>query len=95
MGFIANIFTAVINVVVAIVEMVVQVVETVVELIMVLLGWDGGSTQIIEYYEVHNIPLFDERDLNETLTSTVLASIRDGTPLISDLVYALNCGAKR
>ena len=58
MGFIASIFTAIVDVIVSIVEAVVAIVEMVVQLIMVLLGWDSGSTQIIEYYEVHNIPLF-------------------------------------
>ena len=52
MSFIASVFTAIIDVVVSIVEVVVQIVEMVVKLIMVLLGWDGGSTQIIEYFEV-------------------------------------------
>ena len=60
MSFVADVVAAVVDVVVSIVETVVQVVEMVVQLIMVLLGWDSGYTQIIEYYEVHNIPLFDK-----------------------------------
>ena len=72
MSFVVSIFEAVIDVVVAIVEAVVQVVEMVVQLIMVLLGWDSGSTQIIEYYEVHNIPLFDDVDNKNPLLNSII-----------------------
>ena len=89
MGFIANIFTAIIDVVVAIVEAVVQVVEMVVQLIMVLLGWDGGSTQVIEYYEVQNIPLFDDVDKKNPTASTILQSILADKDLVSSLIYHL------
>ena len=90
MSFIGSIFSAIISVVVFIVEAVVQVVEVIVQLIMVLLGCDGGSTQIIEYYEVHNFPLFTNKDLNITLVDTVVNSVRNNTSLISDLIFALS-----
>jgi len=90
MGFIADIFQSVVDVVVAIVDAVVQVVETVVTAIMVILGYDGGSTQVVEYYEVHNIPLFTDEDLTVTLTSAIQSSIYNETSLISELIFALN-----
>jgi len=87
MGFVASIFTAVVDVVVTIVEMVVQVVETVVQLVMVLLGWDGGSTQIIEYFEVHNVPLFDDVDNKNPLLNSLLQSIIEEQDVTSNLIY--------
>ena len=81
MGFIANIFQAAVDIVVAIVDAVVQVVETVITAVMVILGYDGGSTQVVEYYEVHNIPLFTDDQLTEPLTSAVLASQKHHTSL--------------
>lgn len=62
MGFIGSIVGAVVDVVVGIVEAVVQVVEVAVQLVMVLLGFDSGSTQVVEYFEVRNYPLFDDID---------------------------------
>ena len=90
MGFIANIFQAAVDIVVAIVDAVVQVVETVITAVMVILGYDGGSTQVVEYYEVHNIPLFTDDQLTEPLTSAVLASQKHHTSLTSELLYVLN-----
>ena len=87
MGFVASIFTAIIDVIVTIVEMVVQVVEMVVQLIMVLLGWDGGSTQIIEYFEVHNVPLFDDVDNKNPLLNSLLQSIIEEQDIASNLIY--------
>ena len=44
----------IVDVIVYIVEAVISIVEMIVQLIMILLGWDSGSTQIIEYFEVRN-----------------------------------------
>lgn len=87
MGFVASIFTAIVDVIVTIVEMVVQVVEMVVQLIMVLLGWDGGSTQVIEYFEVHNVPLFDDVDNKNPLLNSLLQSIIEEQDITSNLIY--------
>ena len=89
MSFVASIFEAIVDVIVFIVEAVVQVVEMVVQLIMVLLGWDSGSTQIIEYYEVHNIPLFEDVDNKNPLLSSILQSIVSGRDISSNLIYHL------
>jgi len=89
MGFIADIFSAIVDVIVYIVEAVVQVVEMVVQLIMVLLGWDSGYTQIIEYYEVHNIPLFDNVDKKNPLLNSILSSIIAERDIASNLIYHL------
>ena len=89
MSFVASIFEAVIDVIVFIVEAVVQVVEMVVQLIMVLLGMDGGSTQIIEYYEVHNIPLFDDVDKKNPLLNSVLQSVIENQDITGNLIYLL------
>jgi len=87
MSFVASIFTAIVDVIVFIVEAVVQVVEMVVQLIMVLLGWDSGSTQIIEYYEVHNIPLFDDVDNKNPLLNSLIRSIVNDQDIASNLIY--------
>ena len=89
MSFIASIFTAIVDVIVYIVEAVVQVVEMVVHLIMVLLGWDSGSTQIIEYYEVHNVPLFEDVDKKNPLLNSIISSIIAGQDIASNLIYHL------
>jgi|LWDU01.1.fsa_nt_gi hypothetical protein len=87
MGFIANIFSAIIDVIVTIVEAVIQVVEMVVQMIMVLLGWDGGSSQTIEYYEIHNVPLFDEPDKKNPLLQSVIQSVLKDGDIASSLIY--------
>jgi hypothetical protein len=87
MGFIGDIFSAIIDVIVSIVEAVIQVVEMVVQLIMILLGWDSGSTQIIEYYEVHNVPLFDDVDNKNPLLQSVIRSVLEERDVASNLIY--------
>jgi|21_taG_2_1085346.scaffolds.fasta_scaffold00301_4 hypothetical protein len=87
MGFVASIFTAIVDVIVAIVEVVVQIVEMVVMLVMVLLGYDGGSTQIVEYFEVHNVPLFDDVDNKNPLLNSLLQSIIEEQDITSNLIY--------
>jgi len=91
MSFIVSIVSAVVNavidVVVYIVEAVIQVIEIVVHLIMILLGWDSGSTQIIEYYEVHNVPLFDDPDKNNPLLNSILGSIIAEEDIAANLIY--------
>ena len=87
MSFIASILEAVVDVVVAIVETVVQIVEMIIQAIMVLLGFDGGSSQVIEYYEVHNIPLFEDVDKKNPLLNSLIRSILNGQDLISNLIY--------
>jgi len=89
MSFIADVFSAIVDVIVFIVEAVVQVVEMVVQLIMVLLGWDSGSTQIIEYYEVHNVPLFEDVDKKNPLLNSILQSIHSEQDIASNLIYHL------
>ncbi len=87
MSFVASIVEAVVDVIVFIVEAVVQVVEMVVQLIMVLLGMDGGSTQIIEYYEVHNVPLFEDVDRKNPLLKSIISSIISEQDVASNLIY--------
>ena len=88
MGFIAAlIFVVVVVVVVVIVYVVIQVIEVVINLIMILLGFDGGSTQIVEYYEVHNTPLFDDVDNKNPLLQSVIQSILKDEDIASNLIY--------
>ena len=89
MSFVLDVLEAVVDVVVFIVEAVVQVVEMIIHLIMILLGWDGGSTQIIEYYEVHNVPLFDDVDKKNPLQQSVIQSVIEGKDIASNLIYHL------
>ena len=71
-----------------IVEAVVAIVEMVVHLIMVLLGWDSGGSQTIEYYEVHNIPLFDDPDKKNPLLQSVAQSVVGNTDITANLIQA-------
>jgi len=89
MGFIGDIFSAIVSVIVSIVEAIVQVVEMVIQLIMVLLGFDGGSTQIIEYFEVRNYPLFDDIDHKNPIQQSLLQSILSNKDLSTTLIYNL------
>ena len=89
MGFIGSIVGAVVDVVVGIVEAVVQVVEVAVQLVMVLLGFDSGSTQVVEYFEVRNYPLFDDIDKKNPLTQSLLQAILANKDLSSTLIFNL------
>jgi len=89
MAFVASVFTALINVIVSIVDAVVAIVEMIVQLIMILLGWDSGSSQTIEYYEVHNIPLFDNVDKKNPLLQSVIQSILEDKDIATSLIYNL------
>ena len=87
MGFVASIFTAIVDVIVTIVEVVVQIVEMVVMLIMVLLGYDGGSSQTVEYFEVHNVPLFDDVDTKNPLLNSIIQSVIEEQDIAGNLIY--------
>ena len=91
MGFIADIFTAIVTIVVAIivyiVDVVVQVVEVIIHLVMILLGWEPDS-QTIEYFEVRHIPLFTEVDTTNPLLEVIYNSILIGSDLSKELIYA-------
>ena len=91
MGFISSIFTAVITIVVAviifIVDAVVAIVEAIVQLIMILLGWEPEG-QTVEYFEVRNIPLFEDTDRQNPLLSAILSSILNNTDLSTGIVYS-------
>jgi hypothetical protein len=89
MSFIASIFTAIIDIIVSIVEAVIAIVEMIVQLIMILLGWDSGSSQTIEYYEVHNIPLFNDVDKKNPLLQSVIQSILEDKDIATSLIYNL------
>jgi len=93
MGFIASAISSIINVIVdvivGIVEAIVQIVETVILLIMVLLGYDTGGTQTVEYYEVRNYPLFGDVDKKNPIAQSILQSILSDKDLSSTLIYNL------
>jgi hypothetical protein len=69
-----------------------QVVEIVIALIAVILGYDD---QVLEYYEVHNIPLFTDQEIDTSLQETVLKSVRGNTSLIRDILYTLTWGGHK
>ena len=92
MGFIASVFTAIVEVIVAvvifIVEAVIAIVEAIIQLIMILLGWEPEG-QTIEYFEVRNIPLFDDPlSSGNSLKNTVLSSVLNNTNLTTDILYS-------
>ena len=87
MGFIGDIVSAVVDVILTIVEIVVQVIEFVIQFIMMLLGYDETS-QTIEYFEVHNIPLFDDPDGSNPLLETIQEAIITGSDVALELIYA-------
>ena len=93
MGFIASAITTVINVivdvVVGIVEAVVQIVETVILLIMVLLGYDTGGSQTVEYFEVRNYPLFNDVDKKNPIQQSILQAILSDKDVATNLIYNL------
>ena len=87
MSFIANVLSFIVDVIVSIVEAVIQIVELIIQALMVLLGFDGGSSQTIEYYEVHNIPLFDDVDNKNPLLNSLIRSILANQDIASNLIY--------
>ena len=56
---------------------------------MVLLGFDSGSTQVVEYFEVRNYPLFDDIDKKNPLTQSLLQAILANKDLSSTLIFNL------
>lgn len=86
MGFVADIFSAVIDIVLTVVDIVIQIVEMIIEFIMMLLGYE--STQTIEYFEVQNVPLFEDPDQLNPLAQGIMKSILLGSDIAADLNYA-------
>lgn len=70
-----------------VVEVVIQIVEVVIHLINILLGWEP-DTQIIEYFEVENVPLFTNNDRNNPLTNVILGAIFNNDDIAGELIYA-------
>jgi hypothetical protein len=87
MGFIGPFIDAVVDIIVAVVDIIVQIVEAVIEFIMMLLGYDDIS-QTIEYFEVHNFPLFDDPDRLNPLLTTAQEAILGGKDIAGELIYA-------
>jgi len=87
MGFIANIIGAIVDVIVAVVEIVVQIVEVIIELIMTLLGFKE-TTQVIEYFEVYNLPLFNDVDNLNPLSELVKETVLGNQDIAQELVYS-------
>jgi hypothetical protein len=85
MGFIADIFNAIVGLVVDIVNAIVQIVIEIIDFILELLGFED---QIIEYFDVQNILLFPDPDTQNPLLSSVLGSIIGGRNIATDLIYA-------
>ena len=87
MSFIADIVEAVIDIVVAVVEIIVQIVEVIIEFIMTLLGFNE-TEQIIEYFEVHNVPFFEHVDDMNPLKEVVKRAVLQPSDLAGELIYA-------
>ena len=89
MGFVGSLVSGVVDVITSVVEAVVQIVEVILELVMTLLGFGGDTTtQVIEYFEVHNFPLFTDVDEKNPLLNTVRNAILSGNDIAGDLIYA-------
>ena len=84
MGFIADIVSAAVDFVVAIIEAVLQVVEVVIEFLLSLIGFED---QIVEYYDVQNIALFEDPDTHNQLTNILVGSILSNSDIASDIIY--------
>jgi hypothetical protein len=87
MGFILDIVEAIVDVIIAVVEIVVQIVEVIIELVMVLLGYDE-TTQVIEYFDIHNVRLFNDVDNLNPLLEVVRRSILSNQDIAEELIYA-------
>lgn len=87
MSFVGDFLGAVIDVVTAIVDIVVQIVEIIIEFIMMLLGFEE-TTQVIEYFEVHNVPFFDDVDQYNPLRNVLMRSVIEESDIAGNLIYA-------
>lgn len=91
MGFVVSLIEAVVDVVTAvikaIVDIVIQVVEVVIFTIMILLGFEFGEDQIIEYFEVRNVPLFDEDDHGFPIANIVKRAVLREDDITGELIY--------
>ena len=94
MGFIGSIVSAVVSVVVSVVQIIVQIVEVIIELIMTLLGFGGSTTtQVIEYFEVHNYPFYDDIDNKNPLLNVIKDSVLGDKDIAAQLIYAGTFGS--
>lgn len=87
MSFIPDAVNAVVDVVIYVLEVVIQITEVVISFLMALLGQTDET--IIEYYEVHNVPLFDDVDEQNPQLNTLMRSVFTETDIAGDLIYAL------
>lgn len=91
MGFVADIIETVVDAVVDIIEtivdIVVQIVETVVTVVMTLLGFNQED-QVVEYFDVRNVPLFEDPDKQNPLVQVIARSILTNQDIASEVLYA-------
>ena len=85
MVFIIDFVEAAVDIVVTVVEIILQIVEVIIEFIMTLLGFTDDQT--IEYFEVHNIPLFDNTDNKNPLVNLIVRSVLKQEDLAGNLIY--------
>ena len=87
MSFLIDIVEAIIDIIVAVVELVVQIVEVIIEFIMTLIGYDEVE-HVIEYFEIHNVPLFEDVDSLNPLLETMKEAIITNSDIAGELIYA-------
>lgn len=81
-----DVVDAVVDVIETVVDAVVDVVEGVIDGVSGILGFDSSS-QVVEQFEIHNQPLFDEPDRN-ALQGVILDSLARNEDLAANLLFA-------
>jgi len=87
MSAVVEAFEWVADVVIDIVEGIVSLVEIVIEAVSVILFGPDDTIQIVEYYEVRNVPLFANPDNKDALVNSILLSVLGNKDVTGNLLY--------
>ena len=87
MSAVVEAFEWVADVVIDIVEGIVSLVEIVIEAVSVILFGPADTIQIVEYYEVRNVPLFANPDNKDALVNSILLSVLGNKDVTGNLLY--------
>ena len=80
---VVDIIELALDIIEAFIDLIVDIVESIIEAIASLLGFED---QIVEQFEVHNQPLFDDPDKN-VMSEVIVKSVRDNEDIAANILY--------
>jgi len=85
MAAVIDLLEDIVDIIIAVVEIVIEIVEAIIEFIMSLLGFED---QVIEYFDVQNIPLFENPERGSPDAAVVTSAVLREVDIASELIYA-------